>query len=577
MRVDVVLISTPNKNIDYPGLSLPILTGALRAKGIVVDQYDLNVTLRDRLLSYEGLTGLLETTLPRFAEDASGSKTELTRLIMIGRYLRRVRDELGFKEIEDVKHHAQERNFTWIFESDERFKRYLSLFKINRALHYIIDIGVCTASEDAYDFVTKEIQRTVKDLVTEIITKNPVLVGLSVLDIQRGFSLFLLHKLRESYEGCIAIGGADPTRFPKEYMTYCSAIDVLFVREAEASLLMLIDILGRDKQALESVPGILYRQDDSNIIETRHEAVDLSRTPIPDFRGLPLELYLTPALPLQASRGCYWSKCRFCIHWNTYSDFRMRDPEQVVEDMRTLVSRHNAKFFHFTDDSLPIHRAKEIVRHIEEANLDVRWLAYFRMEEGLTEEILNRIWRAGGRVLEMGLESASDRMLKVMRKNISVSNATRVVREAAKQGFLVKLFMFHGFPGETLEEAKMTVDFTETNILEGNIRPFLPLRNRFELLRGSDIYDSVVAGYEPAVRKFWISSGIFGIRSEYELEDDENEKHTMITDFVRRIRKHMEEKRIYNTDDDNVMLDLIVLEYSPIKAGWLCRQEHRSE
>lgn len=573
MSVDVILLSTPNKNIDYPGLSLPILTGALRNRGITVDQHDLNVELRHRLLSAESLVGILNTTLPRFAEDGSISETELTRLIMIGRYLRRVRDELGFPEVEIVKKRAQERDFAWIFESDERFRQYLALFKINRALHYIIDMGISSAAHGGDDFVSEEIRRFVGNLVANITARSPLLVGLSVLDIQRGFSLFVLEQLREAFKGCIAVGGADPTRFPNEYMTHCAAIDVLFVREAEASLPLLIDALGKSKDAMQSIPGIVFRADGGELVETRRKAVDLSQTPTPDFRGLPLELYLTPALPVQASRGCYWSKCRFCIHWNTYCDFRAREPKLVVEDMRTLVNRHNTKFFHFTDDSLPIHRAKEIVRHIEEAELDVRWLAYFRMEEELTDEILAQIWRAGGRVLEMGLESASDRMLKIMKKNITVSNSQRVIREAAQHGFLVKLFMFHGFPGEKLEEAQMTADFTRKNIESGNIRPFLPLRNRFELLRGSDIYEGVETGTEPAVEKFWPPSGIFGIRAEYKLKDDETAKRGVIVDFVRRIRQLMKEKKIYNTDDDNVMLDLVVMEHAPIRAGWRCQQE----
>jgi radical SAM superfamily enzyme YgiQ (UPF0313 family) len=420
------------------------------------------------------------------------------------------------------------------------------------------------------DFLSKEIEAFILHWVNEVELKNPLIVGFSILDIQRNFSFKMIEKIRETFKGKIIVGGADPTRFPQEYLKYFRNVDYVFYREAEESLALFINYISGTRVKLEDIPGIWYRAKDNTIKNNRHLPVDLSNIHCPDFRDLPLNLYLTPALPIQASRGCYYQKCKFCIHWDTYCDFRIRNADKVVEDMRLLVHRHNAKYFHFTDDCLLIPHAEEIVDNIKDKKLDVRWLSYFRIEESINYELLKKIWEAGGRVMEMGLESASERVLSLMQKNISLINAKRIAADASKLGILIKFFMFHGYPGEEQIDLEQTIDFTKDLILNKMIRPFLPLRNRFELLRGSEIYKNVELGIESNIDKYWRPSGAFGIRAEYILSVDESVTEEKIGAFVDTLHQYMKVNKIFNTDDDNVMLDLLVLDYSPIRAGWRC-------
>lgn len=570
MTTDVLLLSTPNKNIDYPALSLPALTAALRQRGISVEQRDLNATFRDEILTATGLTGLLESTLPSYAERFRHSEVELSRLLSLYQFFKGLQATDGFEALEDVKKHAQARDYEWVFGSDGRFRHFLSLFKINRALHYLIDIAVTISYEKTDDYLTQKLRVTLDRLRDDVLAMHPLVAGFSVLDIQRKFALRAIETIRPVFQGKIVVGGADPTRFPKEYIEWFKAIDAVFCREAENSLPMYVESLETPSHPLSKVPGIFYRDDQGKTCSTRQLPVVLSDLPTPDFRGLPLNIYLTPALPVEASRGCYYHRCTFCIHWDTYFDFRWRDPAKVVADMRALTDLHGTKFFHFTDDCLPVPKALRLARLIRESGLNIRWLSYFRLEDALDKNALKQVWDAGGRVLEMGLESASDRILTLMEKNISVDVADRIVRDASSIGLLVKLFMFHGYPGETVADAEKTVRFTEEHITARRIRPFLPLRNRFELLRGSQIYESVRSDRQEMIARYWLPSGLFGIRAEYELSSDENPTRALISGFVERTRRYMREKRIYNTDDENVMLDLLVLDKKPIKAGWDC-------
>jgi len=573
MALDILLISGPSKNIDYPGLSLPALTASLRHAGLSVEQDDVNATFKDSLITKRSLNSIVNDSIPVYAHALNTSEVDAKRLLSIYNYFSRINDEFGFQSIEEVKVLAQSREYKAVFEKDALFRQYLSLFKINRALHYLIDIAVSLSYDDHNDYLTDRINKSIGEIATQISTSKPSVVGISILDIQRHYSLRLIKHIREGYDGKIIVGGADPTRFPRQYMENCEEIDVVFVREAEISLPLYVESLASGDKALKNISGIVFRDTDGSLVVNGQEPVDLTAIKCPDFHGLPLNLYLTPALPIQASRGCYWKQCRFCIHWDTYSDFRMRSPAKVSEDVETLAQKHKTRYFHFTDDCLPIQKTnefKELLKLFQKSKVNPRWLAYLRFENELDLPLLKEIYRAGGRVLEIGLESASSRILKSMRKNISVSVADRVIEEASDIGFLVKLFMFHGYPGEGIREVKQTIDFTERHKYGKRIRPFLPLRNRFELLKGSNIYSSMLAGTEKGVADFWEPSGLFSIRAEYVLDNEEVGVRDLIGDFVSRARGYMKTNRIYNTDDENIMLDLLVLQEGPLGSKWRC-------
>lgn len=570
MNTDVLLINAPNKNIDYPGLSLPILTSALREKGFKVTQVDYNVILRDRIITNKGLSDLLKNLLPSIIPVFSNSGFHLTKLGELYDYLVYLNDYYKFSYLEEVKLKVQARDFLWVFSEEKRFKAYLDLFKINRALHYIIDTAIAESDILPGCYSLTLIQDIFIDLKKKINAENPVVLGFSILDIQRGFSFNLIKKIRTSYSGTIIVGGPDPSRFPEEYMQLCGDIDILFAGESEESFPLLLQSIKSKKQSIGSIPGIYFRNSKGDVVANESKGVDFNATPTPDFSGLPLDKYLTPALPLQLSRGCYWGKCSFCIHYDTYGSYQKRNIEKVINDIKITVNKHNTKYFHFTDDCISLSLADQFSDAIISNNIKIMWLSYFRLEKGLNIDLLFKIYQAGGRVLEFGLESASETILHLMNKEISLDTVDKVINEASEIGFLVKLFMFHGYPGETLEDLNKTINFTEQKILNKKARAFLPLRNRFELLKGSDIYERCKSKNEINVKKIWEPSGLLGIRSEYLSTIDEEKTMLAINLFVEHIREYMKKEHIYNTDDENVMLDLLSLDYKNEISKWGC-------
>ncbi len=570
MSVDVIIVNSPNKNIDYPGLSLPVLSAALREKGYRVLQIDYNVILRDQILSQHGLNNLLECIVPFLCSEYCESEFHLLRLGQLNDYIKRLNISYRFSYLENVKFKVQNQEFEWVFSKEKRFRAYLELFKINRALHYIIDACILSHTELPSGFIADSIEGIFSDLISKIATDSPCLLGFSILDIQRGFSLALINKIRPSYDGKIVVGGPDATRFPEEYMKLCKGIDIVFVGESEESLPCLVNELKSANPKINAIPGIYYRKKSGAVRNNKSRPIDFNYNQSPDFHGLPLKKYLTPALPLQISRGCYWEKCNFCIHYDTYGTYHKRNIELVINDIKNLVSEYKTKYFHFTDDCISLALADKLTESIIHNKLDIRWLSYFRFEKGLNKNRLDRIYSAGGRVLELGLESASEKVLELMNKKVSISATKRIIEDASKRGFLLKLFMFHGYPGENINELKETIEFTQKRILEKKIRAFFPLRNRFELLRGSDIYESCRAGKNKYVKKMWESSGLFGIRGQYVSDINDTETIKLINEFVINIKKYMETEKIYNTDDENVMLDLIVMEHKNPKKGWHC-------
>ena len=190
---------------------------------------------------------------------------------------------------------------------------------------------------------------------------------------------------------------------------------------------------------------------------------DVSELPVPDFDGIPWELYFAPEkiVPYLGTRGCYWGECTFCDHGEGYIDrFRAKHADQIIEEMAQLKATLNAKHFLFTDESFPPALFIKLPKLMIEANLDIYWTTLIRFESSLVDpEIWDTAAKSGCRSLYFGLESANERIIKLVKKDTNIDVAIKNLQEAQRVGIWSHVMGFFGFPSETQEEAEDTRRF----------------------------------------------------------------------------------------------------------------------
>jgi hypothetical protein len=213
---------------------------------------------------------------------------------------------------------------------------------------------------------------------------------------------------------------------------------------------------------------------------------DIDGLPAPDYRGLPLDSYLAPqpVFLLNASRGCYWSKCEFCsVSPSMRHHFRLRSSDLILRDIRVLQVRHSAQCISFGDDCVPPRTLKALAREICETGTEISWQCEVRFEPELTSTLLENLRQAGCRNLIFGLESYSSRVLGLMNKGVRHAEIKRILDGCRRHGIAFNLQLFFGFPGETEEEARATMDFVTSQLHGAATLSF----GDFKLQRGSRI------------------------------------------------------------------------------------------
>ncbi|HEV7368190.1 B12-binding domain-containing radical SAM protein, partial [Arenibaculum sp.] len=419
--VDVVLLKMPNHNMDYPHLAVPTLTSALRRNFFKVKQQDVNVLLRDHLLTKEMLDDLAYRFLPELAKAHVDVPADFDRIRNALVYLHYIDDNIGFARIEAVKKKLQSRQYESVFCDEQESGIATLIFVLTGMLHVVIDLALTHAETGG------EIPNPVTDFlhakVLEVAALNPRIVGFSVIQIQRKATLWFARHLRPLIVGKIVVGGPDVSTFKEEYLKNNDYIDYGFLKEAETTML---DFL-RGQKKVEEIDGVVYRDEEGNI-KVNEARYDISLSVFrPDFDDYDLDKFLLPTLPLSTSRGCAFAKCTFCNHYKTYSGYYSNDAKTTVDNIEYLVKRYNTRFFHFVDDMLEVHEGKAIAEELIKRDLDVNILTYARFEPQFLEPGIIELWhKAGIRVVEWGLESASQKVLKKMIKGVSIRQVQEI-------------------------------------------------------------------------------------------------------------------------------------------------------
>jgi len=194
----------------------------------------------------------------------------------------------------------------------------------------------------------------------------------------------------------------------------------------------------------------------------------------PTWDGLPLDRYLSLLdmlnpmhrlwsdgrwNKLTVAHGCYWKKCSFCdVSLDYISRYEGASAATLVDRIEAIVAETGQTGFHFVDEAAPPKALKTLAAELQRRQLAVSWWGNIRFEKSFTPELCQQLADSGCIAISGGLEVASDRLLKLMKKGVSVDQVARVTKAFSDAGVLVHAYLMYGFPTQTVQD---TVDALE--------------------------------------------------------------------------------------------------------------------
>lgn len=162
---------------------------------------------------------------------------------------------------------------------------------------------------------------------------------------------------------------------------------------------------------------------------------------------------------LTMAHGCYWGKCTFCdISLDYIKIYEPISARILVDRMEELILTTGETGFHFVDEAAPPALMREVALEILRRKLVVTWWTNIRFEKSFTRDLCFLLKLSGCVAVSGGLEVASDRLLKLIDKGISVEQVARVTRNFTESGIMIHAYLMYGYPTQTIQE---TVDSLE--------------------------------------------------------------------------------------------------------------------
>jgi len=162
---------------------------------------------------------------------------------------------------------------------------------------------------------------------------------------------------------------------------------------------------------------------------------------------------------LTMAHGCYWGKCTFCdISLDYIKVYEPVAAKLIVDRIEELIDKTGQNGFHFVDEAAPPALMREVALEILRRNITVSWWTNVRFEKSFTGNLCLLLKASGCIAISGGLEVASDRLLQLIDKGVSVEQVAQVTRNFTEAGILVHAYLMYGYPTQTIQE---TVDSLE--------------------------------------------------------------------------------------------------------------------
>ena len=509
---NILLITPPFTQLNTPYPATAYLKGFLNTKGISSFQMDLGIEVILALFSKKGLENIFdfvtssevemsENSQRIFALQAKYIKTidaviaflqdrnpSLARQICSGNFLP---EAARFAQLDDMewafgnmgmqdkaKHLATlylEDVSDFIVECvDENFgfSRYAE--RLGRSANSFDELYEVLNTEPTYiDEITLSI---FKERIEEI---RPKLVCFSVPFPGNLYSAFRCAQfLKTNFpETKIAMGGGFPNtelRDLKDVRVF-EFFDFITLDDGELPVELLYKSVS-SSGVENTFKRTLLLENNQIVYKNNASLHDYKQSEVgtPDYSDLLLDKYISVievANPMHSlwsdgrwnkltmAHGCYWGKCTFCdISLDYIKVYEPIHAKILVDRMEEIIAQTSETGFHFVDEAAPPALMRELALEILRRNLVVTWWTNIRFEKSFTRDLCFLLKESGCIAVSGGLEVASDRLLELIKKGVTVEQVAQVTRNFTESGIMVHAYLMYGYPTQTIQE---TVDSLE--------------------------------------------------------------------------------------------------------------------
>jgi len=303
------------------------------------------------------------------------------------------------------------------------------------------------------------------DLLKEAREFHPKLIIVNTATGSIKSDLDAVNQLKKAVSGAkIFIIGIHPTALPEDTLESCRGLDGVIRGEPEGVAFSLANLIRYDRNWKEA-PGISYQEGLLFYKNPSPELLDLDAIPFPAWHLIKTGLYRMPMigkpfLMIGVSRGCPFN-CEFCADAAYYGKkLRTKTPQKIVREMDWVKTKFGIKDFLFWAESSTLNPqwTISVCDAIISSGLQIRFVVNSRPDQ-VNLELVKKLKQAGCWMIGYGLESGSEKMLKLMGKNLSLDDNRNAVKWAKEVGLAVTGHFVLGFPGETKETAAETIRF----------------------------------------------------------------------------------------------------------------------
>lgn len=506
------LITPPFTQLNTPYPATAYIKGFLKENEIASFQSDLSLETMLRVFSKKGLIRLFDEVsesdkeLSEFAETVLENREEYEQTIdRVIAFMQGRNRTLAYAICENeylpvFGRETDEEEMEWAFgligmEDKARFIATCYLEDLTNFIGETVDpefgfsryaerLGRCASSFDELYAELHAPLRFTDEFLFEVLSErfaevNPDIVLLTIPfpgNLYSGLRIAQWLKQHKSEIRIIMGGGFANTelRSLNEPRLF-EFVDYVVLDDAEDSLLPLLNYINHKASKEELVRTFLLEGD--KVIyctQNEHRPCPQSEVGTPDYADLLLDKYisvierLNPMHKLWSdgrwnkltlAHGCYWGKCSFCDGSLDYiGRYSPSDAKLIVDRMEQIIDQTGEIGFHFVDEAAPPSLLKLISEEILHRRLKVVWWGNVRFEKSFTAELCDLMKQAGCIAVSGGLEVASERILKMINKGVTLEQVALVTRNFTESGILVHAYLMYGFPTQTEQE---TIDSLE--------------------------------------------------------------------------------------------------------------------